>query len=86
MTFEIPRPSCVYNGWYKIKSTKGFGFGNQKIHYFFNSRISLCGVAKDPTNVLIKCENVLFKRCILCTKQLTRYNDLNNMIQREKSV
>lgn len=81
MSFDIPKPSYVFNyeGWFKIKSNGGYGFNGQAIHYFFKSKKSICGRVKDSANILIRCENVEYKKCGLCKKQLERYSDLNNL-------
>lgn len=79
--FDLPEASYVFDneGWYKIKSEKGFGFAGQKIHYFFKSKKSICGRIKDAAVKLVKCDTVEYKKCSICLKQLTRYTDLNNM-------
>ena len=81
MIFDLPKPSYVFNyeGWYKIKGKKSFGFARQKIHYFFKSKKSICGRVHDPAIELIKCDNIEYKKCSACLKQLERYNDLNNI-------
>lgn len=87
MLFDIPKPYYTfdYNGWYKIKSSKGFGFAGMKIHYFFKSQISLCGLINDQCNKLIKCDDVKYKRCKKCMITKNTYSDLNNILKNTRT-
>lgn len=86
MSFDIPKPQQVkellgieLNGWYKIKTNRGFGFSGMKIHYFYKSKNSICGEVTDQANTLVKCENVNYKKCRKCLLTLKTYSDLENI-------
>ena len=79
----LDKPIPIYSyddleGWYKIKSDRAFGFNGQKIHYFFHSRVSICGEIKDQSNILIRCEDVSYKKCKQCIRVKNTYQDLRN--------
>lgn len=67
------------NGWYKEKRTKSkASHVTRKKHYFYKSKISLCGAISDTAIVLIPCKPAEKRKCLVCLQVLKTYTSLEN--------